>query len=75
MNRNWWAHSIGDKKIAPKVKLDKLRKKKYTYEVEKHAFGGIQTLQFVAYTKSEARALYKKEYGIIRPGTIFTKVS
>lgn len=51
------------------------RKFKSLFTVEKQSFGGIQTLEYEAFTKSEARAAYKREYGRIPPGTVFTKVA
>jgi hypothetical protein len=63
-------------KAKPKrVKQPKFRKQPQLYTVERQVFGGIQTLEFVAYTKSEARAAYKREYGKIPPGTVFEKVA
>jgi hypothetical protein len=66
----------------PKVKQAKQTKykKELSMFVAPASFNGNDrpisvSVSFLAYTKGEARAMYKRKFGKIPPGTVFEKVA
>jgi len=60
-------------KSEAETKQAKVKKNPYCWVVKSET-PGFFDLEYQAFTKSEARAQYKREYGKVPPGTIFTKV-
>ena len=69
MTRKEWVDTI--KGLRPKKKDASNKPKASGRPLNKYKVG---TRKFAAYTKSEARAMYKKEVGVIPPGTQFILV-